>query len=510
MSAAASISSLSEVSSSNATSEIGTHATRGAFWTILFSVFTKCTTVLSQIALAWFLVPEDFGLAAMVISFISFAAIFSGAHLRTVLIQQAGSFQGLVGHVFWFSFLMTFLAALVLACMIPMGVSFFSEPRLAPLLGLAVLISPIQSLSIIYSARLHCQLRFRHISTIHFCSGFIQCVLAVLLAWQGFGAYSLIGGLLGGAIVLACLFRLVAGRIPLGRPQPWVWIQLFAPVGWLMLNAACTTTVLYGVHLIVGWALNDPAVTGYYYWGFSVASQLVFLLVTNLQIVFLPIFTRLNIDEHRQLLVTQKACQSLLILVAPACLIQMVSAEPVISLVFQDKWMPAVPVVQWLSLGLIVQPLSLVAASVLLAKGKFKLLVLINGVAAVSLIICAFIGCLLGNQHEIARLTGLGLILSSLFAGWILFREFGLGWRQLCKSLAVPVFAVSVSVFLGGLIYKLCHNLEVLFRTVCVVFVGLAAYGFCIRLLLPQFLAEIRMRLLPKGYWKSRKAVEVP
>jgi O-antigen/teichoic acid export membrane protein len=67
---------------------IGDHAARGALWTIFFSVLNKLGTVGSQVALAWFLFPADFGLVALALSVTSFAAMVCGANLRSILIQR--------------------------------------------------------------------------------------------------------------------------------------------------------------------------------------------------------------------------------------------------------------------------------------------------------------------------------------------------------------------------------------------------------------------------------------
>src|SRR5258708_23467456 len=79
---------------------VGTHAARGAVWTILFSVLNKCLTLGSQVALAWFLVPEDMGVVALTWSITSVVSTFCAFNLAKGLIQRRDSFQQDAGQVF--------------------------------------------------------------------------------------------------------------------------------------------------------------------------------------------------------------------------------------------------------------------------------------------------------------------------------------------------------------------------------------------------------------------------
>ena len=49
----------------------------GAFWNVFYAVVNKGVTLLGQLALAWFLMPADMGLANMAQAMAAFAAILS-------------------------------------------------------------------------------------------------------------------------------------------------------------------------------------------------------------------------------------------------------------------------------------------------------------------------------------------------------------------------------------------------------------------------------------------------
>src|SRR6185436_13220098 len=119
----------------------------------------------------------------------------------------------------------------------------------------------------------------------------------VLLACLGFGAYSLVIPMVAMAIYMAIAYRLKAGKIPIGPPVFKQWGELQRSASWLMAVAGLSALQTSGASLVISLA-HDPKTTGYFYWGFTVSSQIVFLLATNLQQVMMAVLARLNSETE--------------------------------------------------------------------------------------------------------------------------------------------------------------------------------------------------------------------
>jgi O-antigen/teichoic acid export membrane protein len=486
---------------------VGNQAARGALWTIFFSALNKTVTLGAQTALAWFLLPEDFGLVALTLSIASFASLVCGSNLKNLLIQRSANFDQEASQVFWLSLTLNVIAAGLLLLLSPVAGSLLHQPRIVPLILVAALAAPLQALPTIYAASLNRQLRFRQIAAIHFGTGLVQNGSAVLLAWWGLGAYALVLPLLLMALFLAVAFRLAAGRIPLGRPQPRLWCSMFSPVSWLMLNALFASTQIYGANFVIGLTHASPAITGFYYWGFSVSSQAIFLLATNLQGVLFPILSKLNEDTARQLHALRKACQMLLVLTAPVCVLQILLAQPVIALLFRDRWLPSVPVVQWLSAALITQPLGLLASSMLLARGRFRRLASTNALSAILLVVAAAVGAQCGDHAVIARFTSGALLLANAVAGWVVYREFGLGLKDLLGTAAAPVGAALVAGAVGGLVSRGGASMQ---QAVVSALTCLLTYAALLRIFLPQIRQDLVNRIWNRAAARSSSGATSP
>src|ERR1700689_1047429 len=109
------------------TASMGAQAARGAFWNILFSALNKLVAFGGQIALAWFLLPQDMGLAGIALAVTSIVSIASGTIPTILLIQHEGSFEENAGEIFWFSLMMNFAATVLLVALSPLAGHLFKD-----------------------------------------------------------------------------------------------------------------------------------------------------------------------------------------------------------------------------------------------------------------------------------------------------------------------------------------------------------------------------------------------
>jgi O-antigen/teichoic acid export membrane protein len=439
------------------TVSVAAHAARGAFWNILFSVLNKAVAFTCQLGLAWFLLPADMGLAGIALSIASIVSIVSGTNLAMLLSQTKDDFEENAREIFWLALTLNGTAALLLVLFAPVAGHLFHETRLVPLILILALAVPWMALPTIYSSYLYRELRFRVLAQIQFGEGVIRNVGGVVLAALGFGAYSLVLPQPVGTFYGAVSYRALAGNIPMGRPHPRRWPALLTPIAWLMLVALVSALQTSGTIFLIG-LIRNPTVTGFYAWGFALSSQAIFLLGHNLQGVFLPVLSQLGHDARRQNQAFAKACKILALIVAPVCALQIVLAYPLIELLFHERWLPAAPVVQWLSVGMMTQPLSILGSSLLLARGRYRLLALLSAGLMALLTAAAIAGAWWGGAAEIARCTGLTLFCTNLITGWVACREFHSGSTYFFTRLVPPLLVAFPLLALGEFLTSLTRH----------------------------------------------------
>lgn len=163
--------------------------------------------ILSQI-LAWafsiltirLLAPEDYGLMALATVFISFLNLFEELGLRVRLVQIKELDPGYVRDVYGLSILVNCLLAAVLVVASPAIAWFFDEERVRAIVMVMAAQFVISSLAVIPDAMIKRNLDFRAVTIVDICQGFLASSLTLVMAWMGYGVWSLVAGSVSGSL----------------------------------------------------------------------------------------------------------------------------------------------------------------------------------------------------------------------------------------------------------------------------------------------------------------------
>lgn len=479
----------------NRVPSVGARTACGVFWTIGLAVLTKIVAFACQIALAWFLLPKDVGLVGMALSITSIAALISGMNLKNVLVQRQDRFDQDAGQVFWLSLVMGMAGSVLLIAAAPLAGRVYNDNRVVPLILLTSVSNFLGSAPAVYAAILSRDLRFRPVAKMNLASGLINNLGAVGLAALGFGPFSLILPLIASSTFALVAHRMLAGKVTISRPDPKQWPLLLKPAGLLMLNSMMTALLGYGTNFVIG-VQHNATIAGYYFWGFSIASQAVFLLAANLQGVLFPALTKLNCEPARQFEAFRKASVVLLAATVPVCVLQILLAEPAIKLVFHHRWLPAAGVVQGLSMGLITQAVGVIASSLLMAQGAFGTLCWLTGASAFLTLTAAGVAGSFGDHTAVAFAVGAVMLLMNLVAGWQAMRRFDSGWRQLAGMVRVPLALGLVVLVAGDMTVRTFGLAHPFWRCMTVAPLVLALYAVGACTLLPEVKSVLKRHFL--------------
>jgi O-antigen/teichoic acid export membrane protein len=168
----------------------------------------------------------------------------------------------------------------------------------------------------------------------------------------------------------------------------------------------------FGVPLALG-LVQSTEFAGLFYWGFTLSVQVVFLFGASLTKVLFPAFTQINADGQRQSRAFASASQLLVALVAPLCILQATLVDDVLQVLGLERWMATAGVVRWLSLGMLAEPFAVLANSVLMARGRFRLVGAISLVSALGTMGLAALSALAGSLTLVAVAVAVGALLTA-------------------------------------------------------------------------------------------------
>lgn len=164
----------------------------GIKWTTISTVVLTITAVLKLSVLARFLDKADFGLMAMITFVMGFVNLFNDMGLTSAILHQKEISKEEYASLYWINLLISFLMYFVLWLITPFIAAFYNQPELnllIPLLGINLIISGIgRQFKTIENKLLH----FKLVSLIEITASILSLFLAVYLAMNHYGVFSLI------------------------------------------------------------------------------------------------------------------------------------------------------------------------------------------------------------------------------------------------------------------------------------------------------------------------------
>jgi teichuronic acid exporter len=418
-----------------------------------------------SIALARMLSPSEFGTIALLYLFTGLAGAFIDSGFSNALIQNQDISHDDESTVFWFNAALGALAALLLWGVAPSISRFYGIPILVPLTHILALNVFISALGSIHETLLTKRLNFRKQMTVGAIATGVSGVLAVGLAFHGFGVWSLAAQIVTSTSLTTVLlwvvnpwrpgfvFRLASAR------------KLFGFGSYLLMAAVLDVSYnrLYTVFIGKLYGVRD---LGFYNRADGTRQLPTGLLSGVLSRVAFPIFSAAAHDKKRLRRGVRHAIRGIMLINVPMMLGLMATAEPLIRTLYGPKWLPAVPALRVLCLAGMLWPLHVINLSVLTAQGHshlfFRLEIAKKVVGVILLIVGARYG-VMGIAWSQVAFGLLGFFMNAHYTGSLLDYS---GWQQTLDFAPVVGASAVMSMIVAaiGIVWRGPVALELLLQ----------------------------------------------
>ncbi len=404
-----------------------------------------------SIALARLLTPEDYGTISLLCLFTGIASVFVDSGFSTALIQRQGVTHAEESTVFWFNLGMGALVTVALLVAAPAFAEFYALPVLVPLtvvLALNVLISALGSIQATLFTK---QLDFRTPMRVNVIATFTSGAVAILLAWRGYGVWTLAAQtLVAGSLTTGLLWAFSAWRPALVFDVSAAR-KFFGFGGYLLASGLADTTYSRLYTLLIG-KFYGVRELGLYSRADSTKGLPSGILTGILSRVAFPVFAASAADKDRLRRGVRMALRGMMLINIPAMFGMLVLARPLVMTLFGEAWLSAVPILQVLCLAGVFWPLHVINLNVLLAQGHsklfFKLELLKKGLGVALLLAGARYG-VMGIAWSQVVFGVLAFLINARYSG----RFLGYGASAQTRD-CIPMVAVSAlmtaTVFVAG------------------------------------------------------------
>lgn len=177
-------------------------AIKGGLWTSISTVVTVLSQFARLMILTRFLEKSDFGLVSIVNTVIGLCITFTDLGFASAIMYKKDITQKEYSTLFWIQLVIFGVLYLILWGLSPFVATFYEEPQLTILIPIAALSVLFQAFGKLYDTVLQKNYQFKTIAFRNISTNIFSLFVAVVLALNGFGVYSLIFSTLIYAIIL--------------------------------------------------------------------------------------------------------------------------------------------------------------------------------------------------------------------------------------------------------------------------------------------------------------------
>ena len=429
------------------------------------------------------LMPEDFGIMAILTFFTSVALAIVDSGFSQTLIRKQNPSDEEYKSVLGFNVAMSLILYALLLVVTPYIANFYGHSVIAEVAPVLFLVLPINSLCVVQTVMFTKEFRFALLSKIVFSASLVSGVVAVVMAVAGCGIWSLVAQRLLMMGIKAIAFWMIRhwrtdARFSMGA------IKAMMPFSLRLLATDLIASIYNNVAQLFIGKMHTTTTLGYY----SQAQKLKDLPVTStvqaVQGVTYPALSELNGDDRKFGDGYERIVRMLGFVVFPVMLGFVAIAEDMFMLLLGEKWMPTVPYFKVLALSGLFYPLAIVAYNVLKVRSDGRVIVRLEVVKRVIMtaVLCYTIPRgVMAVAWGMTAMAGVEFLLNSAVA----VRLAKIGAMRLIGAL-LPSFVIAVAMYFTIMfIVPYMADMGIGLRLVCEILCGGVVYfvlAFILRL----------------------------
>lgn len=346
----------------------GSRTTSGVMWSAIERFSVQGVQFVLSFIIAKQLLPQDYGLVAMLSVFMAIAQTFIDSGFTSALIQKQNRSQSDFSTVFYFSVTVSCICYLLLRWAAPLIAGFYNGPLLEEIIiwfGLNLIIS---SFATVQRAILIIDINFRKQALVSLFSVLLSGAVAVYMAYGGYGVWSLVVQTLLNNTLNTVILWISVKWVPSPEFSMLSFRTLFS-YGSKLLAGGLIHTVFTNLYTAIIGKVYNTLQLGLYNRAQTTSNYLSHNISSLVNRVLFPVFCKEKDDDK----LVEKFYTSIKLtsyLIFPLMIGLATVAEPFIQVVLTDKWIDCVPYMQVLCIAYMWDPLMNFSVVLINSKGR--------------------------------------------------------------------------------------------------------------------------------------------
>lgn len=347
-------------------------AVRGIAWSAIDKIAVRGMSFLIGIIIARILMPSDYGVLGMVAVFITLSSLFIDSGFSQALVQKQDRTQTDMSTAFFFNVLVALGCYIVLFAVAPLAASFYEMPILVSVLRVVGLNVVIMSLATVQRANLLIKIDFRTLAIVDIISVAISGIVGITMAYRGFGVWALVAQTMT-MQASSSMWLWLLGRWRPSREFSRNSVSRLWKFGSKLLVAGTVATTTREIYSIVIGKFYRSSELGYYHRAVQTTDVISGTINEIINASSFPILSSIQDERERMISVYSRLLSMTAFVVFPVMTLLAVVASPLVSVLLTDKWLPVVPLIQWLCFARMFTPVSSLNMNILNAVGRSDL-----------------------------------------------------------------------------------------------------------------------------------------
>jgi lipopolysaccharide exporter len=405
---------------------------------LLFKLIERSLGVLSTLVLVRLLVPADFGVIAMAQSFIVMGQLLAAFGFDVALIHDQTASDDHY-HTAW-----TLNAGLGLLITVTMLIlarpiaAFYGKPELVWVVCALALTSLIAGLENIGVVAFRKELRFRNEFAFQLSRKVIGSAVALTLAFTLRSYWALVAGTLAGTLagtVISYIAHPFRPRLSVAKAS-----ELVDYSRWLLVGNVIGFVRERSSDFFIG-RLAGAAALGAYNVSYEISNLPTTELSAPINRALMPGLSKIAGDPFALQQTFLQAFSILVMMAVPMAVGILALADLLVPVLLGSKWAGAVPLIQMLAITGVFQTLQSSTATVLIATGHPKRVVMANALYAVVLLV--FLALLVPSLGSVGAALATMVAVLTATPVFLLFlrRHVGIPLRQIARHIWRPTCA---------------------------------------------------------------------
>lgn len=365
------------------------------FWKLTERFSTQMIQFVITIVLARLLLPEQYGIIALITIFIQICDVIIDGGLNTALIQKKNADNLDFSTIFFFSIGMAALLYAIMFVCAPLIASFYKNEELVPVIRVLCLSLPFYAFNSIQRAFVSRHMLFQRLFYSSLGSIIVSGGLGIFMAYQGYGVWALVAQSVSGQFFTTLIMWFTIKWRPICQFSKDRFKGLFS-FGWKILASNFVIALFTNIRKLVIGKFYAPASLAYYEKGDQMPSMVMNNIFTSVQTILLPAFSESQDNPAQVKNMMRRSTKLNCFFIYPLMVGLIVTAKPLVLLLLTEKWLPIVPFIQILSIANFFRPITIANVQAITAMGHsgitLKLEIIKKTVDIVILVVTACIG----------------------------------------------------------------------------------------------------------------------